>query len=62
MLLRARARSLALLLCRRGVKKTISSRDIIVTVINIVEGSICHIDRFEKTEEGVEIDSKPRCG
>jgi hypothetical protein len=49
----------ALLLCRSAVKKTVSSHDIVVTNINIVEGSICHTDRSEKTEEGVEIDSKP---
>ena len=30
--------------------------------LNIVKGSICHTDRSEQTEEGVEIDSKPRCG
>jgi hypothetical protein len=29
---------------------------------NIVEGSICRTDRSEQTKEGVEIDSKPRCG
>jgi hypothetical protein len=27
-----------------------------------VEGSIYRTDRSEQTEEGVEIDSKPRCG
>jgi hypothetical protein len=52
----------ALLLRRSAVKKIISSHDIIITDINIVEGSIYHIDRSEKMEEGVEIDSKPRCG
>jgi hypothetical protein len=52
----------ALLLCRRAAKKTVSSHGIVVTELNIVEGSICHIDRSEQTEEGVEIDSKPRCG
>jgi hypothetical protein len=52
----------ALLLRRSAVKKIVSSHDIVVTDINIVEGSICHIDRSEKTEEGVEIDSKLRCG
>jgi hypothetical protein len=39
-----------------------NSHDIVVTDINIVEGSICRSDRSEQTEEGVEIDSKPRCG
>jgi hypothetical protein len=37
-------------------------RDIVVTIINIVEGFIYHIDISEQTEEGVEIDSNPRCG
>jgi hypothetical protein len=50
------------LLCRSAVKKIVSSRGFVVTNINIVEGSICHTDRFEQTEEGVEINSKPRCG
>jgi hypothetical protein len=44
------------------MKKTVSSRDIVVTIMNIAEGSICHIDRSEQTEERVEIDSDPRCG
>jgi hypothetical protein len=52
----------ALLLCRSVVEKIVSSHDIVVTNINIVEGSICRIDRSEQTDEGVEIDSKPRCG
>jgi hypothetical protein len=43
-------------------KKIVSSHDIIVTDINIVEGSIFHTDRSEQIEEGVEIHSKPRCG
>jgi hypothetical protein len=30
--------------------------------LNIVEGSICLTDRSEQMEEGVEINSKPRCG
>jgi hypothetical protein len=51
-----------LLLCRSAVEKIVSIHDIVVTDINIVEGSICRTDRSEKTEEGVEIDSKPRCG
>jgi hypothetical protein len=51
-----------LLLCRSAAKKIVSSRGFVVTQLIIVEGSICHIDRFEQTEEGVEIDSKPRCG
>jgi hypothetical protein len=51
----------ALLLCRSAVEKIVSSHDIVVTDINIVEGSICRTDRSEQTE-GVEIDSKPRCG
>jgi hypothetical protein len=42
--------------------KIVSSHNIIVTDINIVEVSICGTDRSEQTEEGVEIDSKPRCG
>jgi hypothetical protein len=48
----------ALLLCRSVVKKIISSHDIVVTDINIVEDSICHTDRSEQMEEGVEIDLK----
>jgi hypothetical protein len=52
----------ALLLCRGAVEKIVSSHGIVVTDSNIVEGSICHTDRSEQTEEGVEIDSKPRCG
>jgi hypothetical protein len=51
-----------LLLCWSAVEKIVSSHGIIVTDINIVEGSICRTDRTEQTEEGVEIDSKPRCG
>jgi hypothetical protein len=47
---------------RRSIVPTVSNRDIVVTVINIVEGYICYIDRSEQTEEWVEIDSKPRCG
>jgi hypothetical protein len=39
-LLSARARSLALLLCRSAIEKIVSSHDIVVTDINIVEGSI----------------------
>jgi hypothetical protein len=62
-LLRARAKILgALLLYRSAVEKIVSNHDIVVTDINIVEGSICGTDRSEQTEEGVEIDSKPRCG
>jgi hypothetical protein len=62
-LLRARAKILgALLLCRSVVEKIVSSHVIVVTDINIVEGSICRTDRSEHTEKGVEIDSKPRCG
>jgi hypothetical protein len=49
------------LLCRCAAKKIVSSRGVVVTQLNIVEGSICHIDRSEQTEEEVEIDSKPRC-
>jgi hypothetical protein len=52
----------ALLLCRSAVKKIVSSRGFVVTQLNIVEGSICHTDISEQKEEGVEIDSKPRCG
>jgi hypothetical protein len=52
----------ALLLCRSAFEKIVSSHDIVVTDINIVEGSIYRTDRSEKTEDGVEIDSKPRCG
>jgi hypothetical protein len=52
----------ALLLCRSVVEKVVSSHDIVLTDINIVDGSICRADRSEQTEEGVEIDSKPRCG
>jgi hypothetical protein len=52
----------ALLLSRSAVEKIVSSLDIVVTDINIVEGSICRTDRSEQTKEGVEIDSKPRCG
>jgi hypothetical protein len=52
----------ALLLFWSAVKKIVSSHDVVVTNINIVEGSICRIDRSEQMEEGVEIDSKPRCG
>jgi hypothetical protein len=51
-----------MLLCRSAVEKIVSSHGIVVTDINIVEGSICRTDRFEQTEEGVEIDSMPRCG
>jgi hypothetical protein len=51
-----------LLLCWSVVEKIIISNDIVVTDINIVEGSICHTNRSEQMEEGVEIDSKPRCG
>jgi hypothetical protein len=50
------------LLCRGVVKKFVSSRGFVVTQLNIVKGSICHTDRSEQTEEGVETDSKPRCG
>jgi hypothetical protein len=50
------------LLCWSAVKKIVSIRGFVVTKLNIVKGSICHTDRSEKTEEGVEIDSKPRCG
>jgi hypothetical protein len=52
----------ALLLYRSVVEKIVSSHGIVVTDINIVEGSIYRTDRSEQTEEGVEIDSKPRCG
>jgi hypothetical protein len=52
----------ALLLCRSAVKKTVSSHGVVVTELNIVEGSICHTNISEQMEEGVEIDSKPRCG
>jgi hypothetical protein len=45
--LRVRSRSLALLLCRSAIKKVVSSHGNIVTIINILEGSICHVDRFE---------------
>jgi hypothetical protein len=51
-----------LLLCLYAVEKTVSSHDIVVTNINIVESSICRTDRSEQTEEGVEIDSEPTCG
>ena len=50
------------LLYRGAAKKFISSHDIAVTKLDIVEGSICHTDISKQTEEGVEIDSKPRCG
>jgi hypothetical protein len=43
------------------VKKFVRSHDNIVTIINIVESSIYHIDISEQTEEGVEIDFKSRC-
>jgi hypothetical protein len=52
----------ALLLCRSVVDKIVYNHDIFVTDINIVEGYICRTDRSEQTEEGVEINSKPRCG
>jgi hypothetical protein len=52
----------ALLLYRSAVKKTVSSHGVVVTELNIVEGSICHTNISEQMEEGVEIDSKPRCG
>jgi hypothetical protein len=52
----------ALLLCRSAVKKTVSSHDVVVTNLKIVEGSVCHTDRSEQTEEGGEIDFEPRCG
>jgi hypothetical protein len=52
----------ALLLYRSDVEKIVSSHDIVITDINIVKGSICRTDRSEQMEEGVEIDSKPRCG
>jgi hypothetical protein len=52
----------ALLLCRSAIEKIGSNHDNIVTDINIVEGSICRIDRSEQMDKGVEIDSKPRCG
>jgi hypothetical protein len=52
----------ALLLYQSAVKKTVSSHGVVVTNINIVEGSICHTDISEQKEEGVEVDSKPRCG
>jgi hypothetical protein len=52
----------ALLLYRSAVEKIVSSHDILVTDINIVKGSIYRTDRSEQTEEGVEIDSKSRCG
>jgi hypothetical protein len=51
-----------LLLCQSAVKKIVSSHDVVVTNINIVKGSICHTDISEQTEEGVEIDSNPKCG
>jgi hypothetical protein len=41
----------ALLLCRSAVKKTVNSHGFVVTKLNIVEGSICHTDRSEQTEE-----------
>ena len=47
--------------CQEDCKQP-RARGFVVTQLNIVEGSICHIDRSEQTEEGVEIDSKPRCG
>jgi hypothetical protein len=50
------------LLYRSAVKKIVSNYGFVVTNINIVKCSICHTDRSEQTEEGVEIDSKPRCG
>jgi hypothetical protein len=49
------------LLYRSTVKKTVSSRIIVVIVINTVKGSMCHIDIFEQIDEGVEIGSKTRC-
>jgi hypothetical protein len=52
----------ALLLCRSAVEKIVISHDNIVTDVNIVEGSICRTGRYEQMEEGVEIDSKLRCG
>jgi hypothetical protein len=52
----------ALLLYRSAVEKIVSSHNIVVTDINIVEGSNCRTDKSEQTEEGVKIDSKPRCG
>jgi hypothetical protein len=52
----------ALLLYRSAVEKIASRHDIVVTNINIVEGSICRTDRSEQTEEGDEIHFKTRCG
>jgi hypothetical protein len=52
----------ALLLCWHAVKKIVSNHGVVVTELNIVEGSIYHTDRSEQMKEGVEIDSKPRCG
>jgi hypothetical protein len=52
----------ALLLSQSVVEKIVSSHGIVVTYINIAEVSIYHTDRSEQTEEGVEIDSKPRYG
>jgi hypothetical protein len=52
----------ALLLCRSAVEKILSSHNIVVTDINIVEGSICRTDRSKQMEDGFEIDSKPRSG
>jgi hypothetical protein len=46
-----------LLLYWSAVENIVSSHNIVVTDINIVEYSICRIDRSEQTEEGVEIDS-----
>jgi hypothetical protein len=40
----------ALLLCRSVVEKIVSSHNIVVTDINIVEGSICRTDRSEQME------------
>jgi hypothetical protein len=39
-------------------RKIVSSHDVVVTNINIVEGSIYRIDRSEQTEERVEIVSR----
>jgi hypothetical protein len=52
----------ALLLCQSIVEKIVSSHDIVVININIVQGSIYRTEKFEHKEEGVEIDSKPRFG
>jgi hypothetical protein len=50
-----------LLPCRSAVEKTINSYDIVVTNIDIVEGSVYQLDISKPTEDVVRY-SNPRCG